>query len=234
MNERSFAFLHGFGFHAEIDLCILMGGLEACVAEPAPDAVQVDPCLEHVHGGRVPECVRADSLLRQPRYSYTGFSGVFLDDIEYAVPAERCAKTIQEDMLFTGLDGSSSQKDLECLAGGRPKWASPPFPTLPQNAHAVGLGQFEPGEAQLGCFGHSGSGIVKKQQERIVARSVATGAINLIEDGPDFVDFQVFGHGPSISLDGDGGDLPTKVGMTRLVSCHVLEKRAECGQAVVS
>ncbi|MBK8576310.1 MAG: hypothetical protein IPN90_11760 [Elusimicrobia bacterium] len=59
---------------------IALGGLDGSVAEPVFDDVEVDPGLQEMDGGSMPERVRGDFPFCEGRALYGGAVDVFFDE----------------------------------------------------------------------------------------------------------------------------------------------------------
>ena len=63
---------HGLGLHLEIDLGIDVRGVEAGVAEPGADRIEIDAGLQEVTGACVTDRVRCDFPLGERRHAGCG------------------------------------------------------------------------------------------------------------------------------------------------------------------
>jgi protein strawberry notch len=86
-----------FAFRFQIGLSVVVGGVEADVAEPASDHRDVDTCRNQMHSGSVPKAVRRDGLRRQTRRLPRGRSGVLGKLKAYARGAKWSTIAVDEE-----------------------------------------------------------------------------------------------------------------------------------------
>jgi hypothetical protein len=73
-------------FVRQVDFQIDMGGLQALVAQPQGNDRNIDPRLEQVQGGRMPEDMRRDLLGAEARADRSGLVDRPLEEVRDAIP----------------------------------------------------------------------------------------------------------------------------------------------------
>lgn len=154
---------------AHVDLGVAVGRVQADVAEPTADHVDLYAGLEQVYGRRVTEYVRTDS-------AETGFEVPRVTTHEFvdAEARQRATMTRREDGSIRWARGGAQQR-FDLPDGFGPEWARSPLVALAVKACARGGSEVEIANAQVDCFLHARPRVVEEQDERPISGGVASG-----------------------------------------------------------
>ena len=146
--------------------------------QPGANGVDVHASPEQVCGCGVPDGVGADPFCRQRGHLDLDFVGVPLDE---GVDAEACdgmPAAIEED---TGCRGAVHNERFEFLNGTRPQRTLPLFTAFAANFHST-THHIQFADEQLGGFLGASSGVVEKQQQRVVATALSSLPVGSAEE----------------------------------------------------
>jgi hypothetical protein len=90
-----------------------------------------------------------------------------------------------------------SVKPIDCskpakrIGSFAPQWQQPILSTLTMQSHLPGRGELQVTPAKASRFANTGTGIVEKQQQRIVAPTTDRLCVGLCENRADFIGFKM-------------------------------------------
>src|SRR5438128_6527506 len=199
------------------------------MAEPSPDRVDIDR-TEEVCGGGVPDGVWADSFCRQGGSFQLSLPRMALDQAVNAKTRDWMAAAIEEDILVRWTIGDQSR---EFSNGHRPKRTETFFTAFTVDLHTRS-GQVQIVDQQLGGFIGTATGVVKEQQQGIVAAALRGLTIGAGQQCVHLWFFQIRNNRLRRLLERDCTKLTTPLNVFRTVFSDESRQSMDSSESLVS